>query len=79
MKFSTNFAARSDTLCYRLDKEMFQTILHQRPELASEFAHILSQRSVELAALKNEEHAPQLHHEHASYLSSIRNFFRLTA
>ncbi|MBI3230387.1 MAG: mechanosensitive ion channel family protein [Burkholderiales bacterium] len=73
---SATVTARSDALCYRLDKEMFATILHQRPELANEFAHILSQRSQEQAALKI-EHASEVGHEAHNYLSSIRKFFRL--
>lgn len=75
---SATVTARSDALCYRLDKELFETILHQRPALASEFAHILSQRSLELATLKIEDHAPHLQQEHETYLTSIVRFFRLT-
>ncbi|MEN9864800.1 MAG: hypothetical protein RL748_390 [Pseudomonadota bacterium] len=73
---SATVTAHSDTLCYRLDKELFEQILHQRPELASEFAHILTQRSRELNALKQGS-APVQHVEHATYLDSIRRFFGL--
>lgn len=76
---SATVIAKSDAICYRLDKEMFETVLHKRPELASEFAHILSQRSKELAALKHKENMPQqelLAHE--SYVDNIRHFFGLS-
>lgn len=73
---SATVIARTDAICYRLDKELFALILRQRPALAIEFAHILTQRSKELAALKMHTQAqPQV--EHATYLDSIRRFFSL--
>jgi small-conductance mechanosensitive channel/CRP-like cAMP-binding protein len=67
--------ARTDAMCYRLDKELFAKILHDRPSLASEFAAILSERAKGLAALKVGAVPQQA--EHATYLASIRRFFRL--
>ncbi len=69
--------ARTDVVCYRLDKELFAQILQQRPALANEFAHILTQRSKELAALKSTVSKPIPHVEHATYLDRIRHFFTL--
>lgn len=68
--------ARTDVLCYRLDKENFETILQERPELADEFAHVLSDRSEGLSAVRN-HHAEPEQVQQANYLEGIRRFFRL--
>ena len=68
--------ARTDALCYRLDKENFETILHERPELADEFAHVLSDRNQELSAIRT-DHAEPGQVQQATYLESIRRFFTL--
>jgi small-conductance mechanosensitive channel/CRP-like cAMP-binding protein len=68
--------ARTDAQCYRLDKDMFEQILQNRPELADEFARILSERDQELRAL-NAASAPTRQAEQASLLINIRRFFGL--
>lgn len=68
--------ARTDALCYRIDKEMFEQILQNRPELADELARILSERDQELRAL-NLASAPTMQAEQASLLINIRRFFGL--
>lgn len=73
---SATVTARTDVECYRLDKEHFQHILQERPALAGEFAHILCERSLELAALRKEP-LPEKLEVHADYLDSIRAFFGL--
>ena len=73
---SATVIAKTDVECFRLDKEEFSHILQERPGLADEFARILSERSMELAALKKQP-IPVQHDAHATYLDSIRRFFRL--
>jgi small-conductance mechanosensitive channel/CRP-like cAMP-binding protein len=68
--------AKTNAMCYRLDKDLFGKILHDRPALANEFAEILLARSKRLEALKIGL-APQ-QAEHATYLANIRRFFRLS-
>jgi CRP-like cAMP-binding protein len=68
--------ARTDALCYRLDKENFENILHDRPELADVFAHVLSDRNQVLDAIRSDHHEP-VQTQQANYLASIRRFFRL--
>jgi small-conductance mechanosensitive channel/CRP-like cAMP-binding protein len=68
--------AKTDALCYRLDKENFENILHDRPELADEFAHVLSDRNQVLSAIRV-DHAVPVQVQQANYLASIRRFFRL--
>lgn len=68
--------ARTNAQCYRLDKENFATILQDRPELATEFAQILSERNQELASARKDD-TPSGQTQHANLLLSIRRFFRL--
>lgn len=73
---SATVIAKTDVECFRLDKEEFSHILQERPGLADEFARILSERSMELAILKKQP-VPVQQEAHATYLDSIRRFFRL--
>jgi small-conductance mechanosensitive channel len=43
---SATVVARTDTECYIVDKEAFQEILHEEPELAGSISEILSRRQV---------------------------------
>lgn len=67
--------ARTDVECYRLDKKSFETILIERPELTNGFAHILSERNTQIAAV--EQFSQPVETQEASILASIRNFFGL--
>jgi CRP-like cAMP-binding protein len=58
------------------DKENFENILHDRPELADEFAHVLSDRNQVLDAIRS-DHPEPVQVQQANYLASIRRFFRL--
>lgn len=67
--------ARTDVECYRLDKKSFETILIERPELTKGFAHILSERNTQIAAV--EQFSQPVETREASILANIRNFFGL--
>ena len=41
------------TECYRLDKESFQDILNNRPEIAEHISHVIARRRVELEAVRD--------------------------
>jgi len=68
--------AKTDALCYRLDKQNFESILHDRPELADQFAHVLSDRNEVLSTIRS-DHAGPGQVQQANYRSSIRRFFGL--
>ncbi|MFZ5561980.1 MAG: cyclic nucleotide-binding domain-containing protein [Pseudomonadota bacterium] len=69
--------ARSDAECYRIDKASFEQIMQSRPELAEDFAQILTEHDKQLVAL-TAERAPVDHaQQQARLLASIRKFFRL--
>lgn len=68
--------ANSDAYCYRLDKESFENILRARPDLAEEFARILSERNQELNQSRYNG-APAILTQQASLLVNIKKFFGL--
>lgn len=70
--------ARSDALCYRLDKPSFEKILHARPEIAGECARILGERESQLVAVRDEKPVP-VHEREAHILAGIKRFFGLVA
>jgi small-conductance mechanosensitive channel/CRP-like cAMP-binding protein len=73
--------ALTDATCYRLDKDGFHDILHQRPEIAEQISPLLARRRVELEAVK--EHLSQaalqerLSKAERDLLHRIRRFFAL--
>lgn len=73
--------ALTDVLCYRLDKESFQDILQQRPEIAENVAAVLAERrsQTELVSLllAQEDHASHLNRHKHNILASIKAFFML--
>jgi small-conductance mechanosensitive channel len=71
--------ARTDLVCYRLDKAGFETVLHDRPDIADGVSRVLAAREAELEAQRSStaggaDEAPC----HADILASIRSFFGLT-
>ena len=78
---SATVVALTDATCYRLDKDGFHGILHQRPEIAEHISHLLARRRVELETVK--EHLSQtalqerLRKTERDLLHRIRRFFAL--
>ena len=68
--------AHSEVECYRIDKTSFEYIIHARPEMAEEFARILSERSRQLIQVQQDSSLNHDQHQ-ARILDSIRRFFRL--
>jgi CRP-like cAMP-binding protein len=80
-KRSATIIAREDSECYRLDKEAFHDILHQRPELAEQISHILAHRQVGLEAAREgldaEARQTRVKHAQGDILARIKDFFSL--
>ena len=70
--------ARSDALCYRLDKSSFEKILRVRPKIVEECARILSEREHQLAAARKEKTVSKQEHE-ARIVANIKRFFGLAS
>jgi small-conductance mechanosensitive channel/CRP-like cAMP-binding protein len=73
--------ARGDVECYRLDKQAFQDVLSQRPEIAEAMSKTLAHRRVELDAIREGLDADARRAREASeqekILSRIQTFFGL--
>jgi len=68
--------ARSNALCYRLEKSSFEKILRVRPKIVEECARILSEREHQLAAAREEKTVSKQEHE-ARIVANIKRFFGL--
>lgn len=69
--------ARTNMDCYVMNKDCFQAILEQRPELAEAFAALLTERSRELARLRDSVPTVPESVETAAVLARIRKLFRV--
>jgi CRP-like cAMP-binding protein/small-conductance mechanosensitive channel len=78
---SASVVAKTDVECYRLDKEVFEEILRERPGIAEEMSHVLVARRMQLdSALQNldeEARHKEIHHQHNEVLATIKRFFGL--
>jgi len=78
---SATVIALSDVECYRIDKEAFNEILQQRPEIAEDISEQLARRRVELDAaregLNEEAKLARMSYHKGDLLRRIRNFFTL--
>ena len=80
---ANDVVAITDVECYRLDKDGFQKILQERPEIAEEMSHTLAERRVELIAARDhlDEAAMSSRQisEQERILRKIKDFFGLSA
>jgi small-conductance mechanosensitive channel len=73
--------ACTEVECYRLDKEAFQRVLKQRPEIAESVSNVMARRRVELASVREGLNADQkkarVREEKSRILESLQTFFGL--
>jgi small-conductance mechanosensitive channel/CRP-like cAMP-binding protein len=78
---SASVLAKTDVECYRLDKEMFEEIMHRRPAIAEEMSQVLATRRAEqevaLHELDAESARMGIPQRRGEILSTIRHFFGL--
>ena len=78
---SASVLAKTDVECYRLDKEMFEEILHQRPGIAEEISQVLAVRKAEQISLIQGMSAENASRDAAQHpgeiLATIKRFFGL--
>ncbi|MBI5660190.1 MAG: mechanosensitive ion channel [Nitrosomonadales bacterium] len=78
---SATVVAKTDVECYRLDKEIFEEILHERPSVAEEISQILASRRAELdnALLDMDTASAQMaiSQQRGEILATIKRFFGL--
>jgi small-conductance mechanosensitive channel/CRP-like cAMP-binding protein len=73
--------AECDVECLRVDRKDLETIIKNRPEIASEISVVLAKRRVELLAVREgldaDAKRARLSTEHTRILHAIRDFFAL--
>jgi small-conductance mechanosensitive channel/CRP-like cAMP-binding protein len=73
--------AECDVECLRVDRKDLESIIKNRPEIASEISVVLAKRRVELAAVREgldaDAKLQRLSSEHTRILHAIRDFFAL--
>ncbi len=73
--------ALDDIECYRLDKNAFNHVMQERPEVAAEFSRTLAERRVELWSVKEglseDEKAARKKSEQERIFARIKEFFAL--
>jgi len=78
---TATIVAVTDVDCYRLDREAFQRVVAERPEVASELSECLAERRVTLEAAMGEvpaeDRKKRVGMEQFRLLGSIRSFFGL--
>jgi CRP-like cAMP-binding protein len=78
---SATVIALTDVVCYRVDKEAFNDILKNRPEIAEDMSEQLARRRVELEAaregLNEEAMQARMRYHKGDLLQRIRRFFTL--
>lgn len=77
---SATVTARTDAVCYRLDKAGFESILRERPDVAEAMSRVLSSREGELRGRREAAtlEGRGVEHHHA-ILARIRHFFGIDA
>ncbi len=78
---SASVIATTDVECYRIDKDVVEELLHNRPGIADEISHILVKRRAELdTAMQNLDATgghKDLSQQRREILSTIKRFFSL--
>ncbi len=78
---TATIVAATDVECYRLDKSALQHVLDARPDLAGRFSELLTQRRIELEAVRDglsvESRAQRVQASQSEILGKIRAFFGL--
>src|SRR5882762_8384093 len=78
---TASVVAVSEVECYRIDKDAFRHVVHNRPEIAEVVSLVMAQRRVELQAVREnldaETKSRRVTDERNKILSGIQSFFGL--
>jgi len=78
---TASVVATTEVECYRIDKDVFKSVLRTRPDMAEVISQVMAKRRVELAAVREgldaESRKRRVKEERTEILSSIQTFFGL--
>jgi small-conductance mechanosensitive channel/CRP-like cAMP-binding protein len=73
--------AATEVECYRIDKDIFKSVLRNRPEMADLMSQVMAKRRVELEVIREgldaETRTRRVKEERSEILSSLQTFFGL--
>jgi len=73
--------AATEVECYRIDKDVFKSVLRGRPDMAELMSQVMSKRRIELETVREgldaETRRRRVKEERSEILSSIQTFFGL--
>jgi len=73
--------AATEVECYRIDKDVFKSVLRNRPEMAEIMSHLMAKRRIELESVREgldaEARRRRVKEEKTEIFSSIQTFFGL--
>jgi CRP-like cAMP-binding protein len=78
---TASVVAATEVECYRIDKEVFKSVLRNRPEMVEIISQVMARRRVELAGVREGLDADakkrRITEERSRLLESIQTFFGL--
>jgi CRP-like cAMP-binding protein len=78
---TASVVAATEVECYRIDKEVFKSVLRNRPEIIEIISQVMARRRVELQAVREnldaETKQRRISVEHHELFASIQKFFGL--
>jgi CRP-like cAMP-binding protein len=74
---SATVTARTDTICYRLDKAGFESVIRGRPDVAEAITRVLAARRRQTESEVAAAHAAGHAMRHDDILEKVRRFFGL--
>ena len=74
---SATVVSATDLECYRIDKDVFQTLILARPEIADQIAEVLAARREALESARGQRAATSRADVKADLVDRIRGFFGL--
>jgi CRP-like cAMP-binding protein len=78
---TASVVAATEVECYRIDKDVFKSVLRNRPEMANAMSQVMAKRRVELESVREgldaETRKRRVKEERTEILSSIQTFFGL--
>ncbi len=78
---TASVVAATEVECYRIDKDVFKSVLRNRPDMVESISQVMARRRVELAAVREgldaEARKRRVKEERSEILASIQTFFGL--
>jgi CRP-like cAMP-binding protein len=76
---TASVVAATEVECYRIDKDVFRSVMRTRPDMAELMSQVMAKRRIELETVREgldaESRKRRVKEERSEILSSIQTFF----